>query len=287
MWKPCRGGVRLHGGPAAAGHAPHLGPGGASSLGRGPQGSGCCPRRQCVQAPLQRGCPGPGPLRRWGPRSRRGSPPRQRGLGRNRERSGPVRPRRCPCRVSRGARRPSTSAGQHYVLLVAAVVLSPGPRGAVAQRGLHPFAAHVVQPDGPGPGTVVGFAHAGPDASTAQLPAGHGAVPQVPLVIAHCPPEASMPHLQPAGTPVRPIGQTNPEGACSGRPRVRRGHLGSASSLHVPSTHLIPPGSPRWGRGLGLWMTLKGLPLGSWLMAPPGTERLPLQDLEWSSLSQS
>lgn len=109
----------------------------------------------------------------------------------------------------------------------------------------------------------MGFAHAGPDTPTAQLPAGHGAVPQVPAVIAYCPPASGMPHLKPAGTPVGPVGQTDSEGACSRRPQVRRGHRRSASPFLVPATHLTPQGCPQWGRGLALWMTLENLLLGS------------------------
>ena len=69
------------GGPAPPGHAPHLGGEGVSLLGRGPWGSRCCPRRQCVQVPLQQWFPGSAPLLRWGPRSRGDSPPHRHGLG--------------------------------------------------------------------------------------------------------------------------------------------------------------------------------------------------------------
>lgn len=106
------------------------------------------------------------------------------------------------------------SAGEPHVFFVVTVVLAPCPSRAVTQRGLDSLAAHVIQPDGASPGAVVGFAHSRPDPSTAQLPAGHGTVPQVPAVIAHCPPAPSMPHFQPASTPVGPVGQTHPEWAC-------------------------------------------------------------------------
>lgn len=115
-------------------------------------------------------------------------------------------------------------AREPHVFLVVTVVLAPRPRGAVAQRGLAPQAAHVVQPDGPRPGAVVRFAHAGPDLSTAQLPAGHSGVAQVPVVVTHRPPAPRVPHLQPPGAPVGPVGQTNPEGPwCPGGAGRRRG----------------------------------------------------------------
>lgn len=163
---------------------------------------------------------------------------------------------------------PGTSAGQSHIFLVAAVVLSPCPSRAVAQRGLSPLATHIIQPDGPSPWAIVGFAYAWPDPSTAQLPAGYSAIPQIPVVIAHCPPASSMPHLQPASTPVGSIGQTNSKRAYSGRSRVKRGQLRSASPLYVPSTHLTPQRCLPWGRGVGLWMTLENLLLGSRLRAP-------------------
>lgn len=107
---------------------------------------------------------------------------------------------------------PGTGAGEHHVFLVVTIVLPPRARGAVAQGGLTPLTAHVVQPDGPGPRAVVGFAYSGPDLSTAQLPAGDCGVPEVPAVVTDRPPPSSMPHLQPASTLVGPIGQTDPEG---------------------------------------------------------------------------
>lgn len=119
---------------------------------------------------------------------------------------------------------PGTGAGEHHVFLVVTIVLPPRARGAVAQGGLTPLTAHVVQPDGPGPRAVVGFAYSGPDLSTAQFPAGDCGVPEVPAVVTDRPPPSSMPHLQPASTPVGPIGQTDPEGTWGGGggPRVRR-----------------------------------------------------------------
>lgn len=105
----------------------------------------------------------------------------------------------------------STSASKPHVLFMVAIVLSPCPSRAVAQRGLSPLASHVIQPDGPGPWAIMGFAHTRSDPSTAQLPAGHSTIPQVPVVITHCAPASSMPHLQPAGTLVGPISQTNLE----------------------------------------------------------------------------
>lgn len=140
---------------------------------------------------------------------------------------------------------PGTSAGQSHVFLMVAVVLSPRPSRAVAQRGLGPLTTDVIQPDGPSPWAIVGFAHTGPDPSTAQLPAGYSAIPQIPVVIAHCPPVSIMPHLQPAGTPVGPIRQTNSERAYNGRSQVKRGQLGSALRLVVPSTHLTPQRGPQ------------------------------------------
>lgn len=239
FWKPGR---EVHRGlwraPAHPGHAPHLCLEGASSLGRGPLCSQPCPRGECVQAPLQRWSPWPGPLLRWGPRSRGDSLPHLHSLGRHWGRGQPrpvsevlaVAPKSAsriswsdsgsppPCHPDSLATDPPaprrTSAGEPHVLLVVTVVLSPRPSGAVAQRGLTSLAAHVIQPDGPGARAVVGFAHSGPNPSAAQLPAGHHAIPQVPAVITHCPPASSVPHLQPPGTPVGPISQTNPEQAC-------------------------------------------------------------------------
>lgn len=72
-------------------------------------------------------------------------------------------------------------------------------------------------------------------------------------------------------------------GLC-GRPQVRRGHLRSASPLQMPSTHLTPPQWPRRGRGLGIWMTLENLLLGSQLMAPQRLEGFALWWPQRSSL---
>lgn len=146
-------------------------------------------------------------------------------------------PRAPPPRAPPPAPRPTpcTSAGEPHVLLVVAVVLSPRPGRAVAQRGFAALAAHVIQPDGPGPGAVVGFAHSRPDPPAAQLPAGHHAVPQVPAVVTDRPPLSGVPHLQPPGTPVGPVRQTNPERACWWEAWIRRGQRGSGgASLSLP-----------------------------------------------------
>ena len=238
--------------------APHLCSEGASLLGQGPLGSPSFPGRGCVRAPLQRWSPWPGPPLRWGPRSRGDSPPRLRSLGRKGGRGEP-RPvsgvlttaaLEAPARTSRcdsgrappprappplHAPPPLTSAGEPHVLLMVTVVLSPRPGRAVAQRGFAALAAHVVQPDGPGAGAVVGFAHSRPDPPAAQLPAGHHAVPQVPAVITDRPPASSVPHFQPPSTPVGPVRQTNPERACWWEAGIRRGQRGSGgASLSLP-----------------------------------------------------
>lgn len=88
----------------------------------------------------------------------------------------------------------------------------------------------------------MGFAYSGPDLSTAQFPAGHSGIPQVPVVITHCSPESGMPHFQPAGTAVGPIGQTNPEQACMEGPEVRREGQPLPFSPHTPHGH--SPDSP-------------------------------------------
>ena len=161
---------------------------------------------------------------------------------------------------------PRTGAGEPHVLLMVAVVLSPRPGRAVAQRGFTALAAHVVQPDGPGARAIVGFAHSRPDPPTTQLPAGHHAVPQIPAVITDRPPASGMPHLQPPGTPVGPVRQTNPERACWWEARIRRGQRGPGASLTllIPSTHLLR----RWGRALAPWMTLENFVRGAQRMAP-------------------
>lgn len=119
-------------------------------------------------------------------------------------------------------------AGEPHILFVVTIVLPPRPGRAVAQGGLTPLAVHVIEPDGPSPRAVVGLSHTRPDLSTAQLPASHGAISQVPVVITHCPPASSIPHFQPASTPVGPISQTNPKWACwspSGAPIGGRGQV--------------------------------------------------------------
>lgn len=174
------------------------------------------------------------------------------------------------------------------------IVLPPRPGRAVAQGGLTPLAVHVIEPDGPSPRAVVGLSHTRPDLSTAQLPASHGAISQVPVVITHCPPASSIPHFQPASTPVGPISQTNPEWACWWKAPGQEGSGGVSLPLHHPSTHLVPQRCSHWGKGSGHCQALESLLLGSQraLWRPEGfaswwPQRSFLGGLGWSGWPQS
>ena len=98
------------------------------------------------------------------------------------------------------------------VLPVVTVMLAPGPCWAESQGCLVTPTPKVVQEDGSSPLPKEGASGGGQRTPTAQLPAGHRSVPQVPGVITHRPPAPTVPHLQAAGAPVGAVSQTQPGG---------------------------------------------------------------------------
>lgn len=91
------------------------------------------------------------------------------------------------------------------ILPMVTVMLAPGPCGAESQGCLVTPAPKVVQEDGSSPFPKEGTPRGGQRAPAAQFPAGHSRVPQVPGIVAHRPPAATVPHLQAACTPVGSI----------------------------------------------------------------------------------
>ena len=100
-----------------------------------------------------------------------------------------------------------------------AVAPAPGASGTVSQGLLSASATHVVHPHGPRARAEPGPPRGGQGAPAAQLPTGHGGVPQVPAVVAHGAPAPAMPHLQAPGAPVGPGDQAQPLCGAGGRGR--------------------------------------------------------------------
>lgn len=93
------------------------------------------------------------------------------------------------------------------ILAVGAVVHAPSVVSTEQQGGLVPMAPQVVQEDVATASTEVSIAWGGYGRATAQLAAHHLCLTQVPVVIAHRPPAASIPHLHAALAAMPAAGQ--------------------------------------------------------------------------------
>ena len=108
-----------------------------------------------------------------------------------------------------------TRADDAGVLVVPAVVGEPAIVRALPQLGFIPRALHVVQCDVAGASVEVALGWSRQGLATAELPAHHPGVHQVPAVIAHSAPRAAVEDLHPALTPVTAVPQ--PQGRAWGR----------------------------------------------------------------------
>lgn len=93
------------------------------------------------------------------------------------------------------------------ILAVGAVVHAPSVVSAEQQGGLVPTAPQVVQEDVAAAGAEASVAWGGYGRATAQLAAHHLRLVQVPEVVAHRPPAASVPQLHAALAAVPAAGQ--------------------------------------------------------------------------------
>lgn len=124
---------------------------------------------------------------------------------------------------------PLTCTDDTGILHVPAVVHAPAVVPAHLQGGLVPAALHVVQEDAAGAGAKVRSVRRSHGLATAQLPAHHLGIPQVPLVITHRPPRAAVVQLHAALAAV---------------PAARQPHAGpwhTAQSIGFPTTQLPEP----------------------------------------------
>lgn len=151
---------------------------------------------------------------------------------------------------------PLTCTDDTGILPVPAVVHAPAVVPAHLQGGLVPAALHVVQEDAAGAGAKASVARGIHGLATAQLPAHHLGIPQVPLVITHRPPRAAVVQLHAALAAV---------------PAARQPHAGPWHMAHgtrmsslQPGTLLSPQGplqqgacmaAARPGMGLGAGIT--------------------------------
>lgn len=96
------------------------------------------------------------------------------------------------------------------VFLVGTDMGLPPSVGTQAQLLLAAPAGQLAQPHWPCTLPKEGASRGSQCPPTAQLPAGHRGVTQVPSIITHRPPAPAVPHLQPACAPVGAISQTQP-----------------------------------------------------------------------------
>lgn len=96
------------------------------------------------------------------------------------------------------------------ILLMAADVGFPAAVGTQTQLPLAAPACQLTEPHGPCALSKEGTPRGGQRPPTAQLPAGHGGVAQVPAVIAHGAPVPAMPHFHTAGAAVGTVSQAQP-----------------------------------------------------------------------------
>ena len=87
---------------------------------------------------------------------------------------------------------PNTWANDSSIFMVATIVVEPASVPALPEIGLRPWAHHVIQGDGTRARAKVGISWGWDCISTAQLPAHHLGILNVPVVIAHCSPLATM-----------------------------------------------------------------------------------------------
>lgn len=101
-------------------------------------------------------------------------------------------------------------------------MLAPSPRRALPQCRLVAPAAQLIHPDATRPGPKVRGPRGAEGTATAQLLADHVCVLQVPAVVTHCAPRASVKHLHAPRTAAGPGRQPYPMAPCrgteSGRP---------------------------------------------------------------------
>lgn len=90
------------------------------------------------------------------------------------------------------------------------VMLAPGPRRAEAQGCLISSTSEIIQDNGSSPLSKEGAPRGGQGAPTAQLPAGHRGIAEIPSIIAHRPPASAVPNLQAASAAVGTIGEAEP-----------------------------------------------------------------------------
>lgn len=133
-----------------------------------------------------------------------------------------------------------TSANDPSVLVVAAVVLPPAQVEAVGQASLAAAAAHVIQQDGPAAVAEGAEDGGGEGGATAQLPAHHLGIGEVPVVVADGAPGAAVPHLHPPTAAPVPVRQPH-AATCVGGPGTST--LLGGLELHGGSN------SPRWPSG--------------------------------------
>ena len=132
-----------------------------------------------------------------------------------------------------------TWADDSCILLMTTVVSPPAPGRALPHLGLIPSTVHVIHPDAPWSCPEVSRPHSTEGFSTAQLPAHHVGIVQVPVIITDGAPGALVKNLHSPGTASTPIHQAELSavwGERNGTIRCwERGYEGSSGAVGLSS----------------------------------------------------
>lgn len=121
--------------------------------------------------------------------------------------------------------------------MMAAVVLSPAQVEAIAEAGLGPGAAYVVQQHGASAIAEMTKARGSERGPASRLAAGHARVREVPVIIAHGAPTPGVQHLHAAAARARAAYQPQPAACRAHRPVPEWPGWGGG----IPTAARIPP----------------------------------------------